>query len=301
MCSDACGYIDNLFTLYISFLSNISQCIFLLLIVILLFIFLICIQSSRLLKSKWFRSPLYIFFEHYSYSWKDVSEIIEKEQLQKSRIPYRVTIFIAIFIFDIIMIILFTTIFIYIALILNFFNLLISILIWINIDTTMGTFILATFLTLVGIYYQIQAQVRSKNRQKWINKVRNNLAIIINYIGEKNQYLQQVEPRLYRIDITTIKPIPGNNIKSIPYLYPEANLARLNLELLINPSEKDHRTLSTLLRRACGIDEIEIDKIVIEHIPNLAKRDDYKSLITQIIRLSNAMLKREWELVKYGR
>lgn len=200
-----------------------------------------------------------------------------------------------------IMIILFTTIFIYIALILNFFNLLISILIWINIDTTMGTFILATFLTLVGIYYQIQAQVRSKNRQKWINKVRNNLAIIINYIGEKNQYLQQVEPRLYRIDITTIKPIPRNNIKSIPYLYPEANLARLNLELLINPSEKDHRTLSTLLRRACGIDEIEIDKIVIEHIPNLAKRDDYKSLITQIIRLSNAMLKREWELVKYGR
>ena len=89
-----------------------------------------------------------------------------------------------------------------------------------------------------------------------------------------------------------------------PHLYPDANLARLTLELLLNPSEKDHRTLSTLLRRLCDFDVLAIDAEVHGRLCNLGLdiyNSDHRQLLTWTIRLSNAMLKREWELVKFGK
>ncbi len=70
---------------------------------------------------------------------------------------------------------------------------------------------------------------------------------------------------------------------------------------MINPSEKDHRALSTLLRLLCGIKLIDIDKEVTNKLPCLVSDNDHRKLITWTIRLSNATLKREWELIKYGR
>jgi hypothetical protein len=155
----------------------------------------------------------------------------------------------------------------------------------------------AAVLALVGVLYTIRAKVRSENRQKWIDEVRKNLAIVINYAGYKNALYDSSHVQ------TGATGLQRFNIAAPPYLYPEANLARLTLELLINPSEKDHRTLSTLLRLLCEYEPIEIDREVTKELPFLVTtpKPNHRTLITWTIRLSNAMLKREWELVKFGK
>jgi hypothetical protein len=153
--------------------------------------------------------------------------------------------------------------------------------------------VVAAVLALAGVLYTIRAKVRSENRQKWIDQGRGNLAVVINYAGYKNEY--QAHAKRYWAD-----PLRYDLSKGAPPLYPDANLARLTLELLFNPSEKDHRTLSTLLRLLCGFDPIQIDAEVTKHLPCLSSVN-HDSLIIYTIRLSNAMLKREWELIKFGK
>ena len=83
----------------------------------------------------------------------------------------------------------------------------------------------AAVLALAGVLYTIRAKVRSENRQKWIDEVRKNLAIVINYAGYKRAFHDcPTEPQLFDLS------------KPAPHLYPKANLARLTLELLINPN-----------------------------------------------------------------
>jgi len=125
------------------------------------------------------------------------------------------------------------------------------------------------------------------------------LAIVINYAGYKNEY--QCAQAAAEVVGHSHDPIRFDSSKGAPPLYPEANLARLNVELLINPSEKDHRALSTLLRLLCGFELIDIDKEVMKNLPCLADKPDHRTLITWAIRLSNAMLKREWELIKFAK
>jgi hypothetical protein len=74
------------------------------------------------------------------------------------------------------------------------------------------------------------------------------------------------------------------------------------LELLMNPSEKDHRALMALIRHIYGHHSVRIDMIPRTELgfttlvpSNPADRSALKS---QMIRLSNVVLKREWERVK---
>jgi hypothetical protein len=119
----------------------------------------------------------------------------------------------------------------------------------------------------------------------------------------------------------------------------------VTLELLMNPSEKDHRTLGIFLRYACGLSLAPIDEFVLgelrkealyrearngtqgkdeslsrlitilqdmievahddpqEFFPRTIKEKGVspRHVINGIYRLSNAMLKREWETIKQGR
>lgn len=154
--------------------------------------------------------------------------------------------------------------------------------------------VLAAIVVLAGVLYtavtQLNAKVRSDNRQKWINDVRDTLADVVNEIPLHQPAAQKMS-----------QPSPPNR-------------ARTRLELLLNPSERDHRTLGVLLRIAYDIPRIEVDRPIIDALPHLACIDPWsiglskndrtarrEQLITAIIRISNAMLKREWELVKYGK
>jgi hypothetical protein len=111
-----------------------------------------------------------------------------------------------------------------------------------GLETSEGKFTAAAAVlaTLAVAFYTIRAKVRSENRQKWIDEVRQKLAVVINYAGHKNA-VQETAAGCQRFES-----------KMSPHLYPDANLARLTLELLLNPSEKDHRTLSRLLKNGTG-------------------------------------------------
>ena len=149
---------------------------------------------------------------------------------------------------------------------------------------------------LYGHHVTIRAKVASENRQKWVDNVRDTLAHVLNYL---------------------------NNVdKEVFHSQSDANRYRIKLELLLNPSEKDHRTLSTLLRIGYGIQDLEktIDQEVLSKLRGvrylfwrlkqekrrnksykILRQKDHNLLISYIVRLSNAMLKREWEIVKKGR
>jgi len=136
--------------------------------------------------------------------------------------------------------------------------------------------------TLIGIFYQWRVKARPENRQKWIDDIRGLLA-----------------------DIIAEMPIPDDSKddrgrKKKQYL-PKGT----KLELLFNPSEKVHRTLMALLRHAHGFDDVPIDSILRDKLKiyclNPYEREDFIKLKSQIIRLSNVALKREWEQVKHAR
>lgn len=167
------------------------------------------------------------------------------------------------------------------------------------------------FVGLIAIYNatnQIIAKVRSENRQKWIDDVRSSLAEAITYM-----YL--FDPNLHAEDSsTTLAEVEKD--KKAKLASEEKNKAervRFKLELLMNPSEKDHRTIGYLLRKAYQVKKMElIDKSIEENLGNLLDEivdinaqenticeiKDYDKLISWLIRLTNATLKREWEVVK---
>lgn len=234
-------------------------------------------RVSQSYNVKWFR-PLICSWRE-SYDWKDIKEILESDPLDekftrsKTRGVEPITVIgdIAIFIF----------VGSFLVIIGNFMmdtpsEALISK--WPGLSESKD--IIVAVIALVGALYtaanQLRAKVRSENRQKWIDDVRNTLAKVIKDIPRDDQ---------------DKKAKQGGE-----------NFARL--ELLLNPSEKDHRTLSVLLRKAYGMDDMSSDKHVLDKldiIEDIDSKEQQNKLTTWIIRLSNAMLKREWELVKYGR
>lgn len=161
-----------------------------------------------------------------------------------------------------------------------------------------GTFLISVVtiaVTLIIALRQLQAKVRSENRQKWIDDVRNTLA----------KTISEIPDAIYE----SSRPSPDTDLSSTEFGYTkDVQASRIKLELLMNPSEIDHRTLGWLLRRAYGIREVKPDKKIPtdDFFANINKldrdeRSERNELISYIIRLSNAILKREWERVKRGK
>lgn len=158
-----------------------------------------------------------------------------------------------------------------------------------------GTFLIGAAtvsVTLLIALKQHHAKVKSEKRQKWIDNVRDTLAKVIAEIPDPTYESPAVKPRSYSKKSYSV----------------DVQEYRIKLELLLNPSEKDHRTLGWLLRKVYGISRVKPDK----EIPTTGTfelidsydRDEWKQrnkIISYIIRLSNAILKREWERVKRGK
>ena len=136
------------------------------------------------------------------------------------------------------------------------------------------------FLGLAGtamkVTYEWRLKVRSENRQKWIDGLREVLTILIaNMPWPKDDEATQKE-------------------KKAKYAEHHGKL-----ELLINPSELDHRALMALVRHIYGIDKVPIDDIPRKELGFVKEPHDMVTLKSQMVRLSNVVLKREWERVKY--
>ncbi|MBF0132660.1 MAG: hypothetical protein HQL75_08760 [Magnetococcales bacterium] len=156
---------------------------------------------------------------------------------------------------------------------------------------------------------KIQAKVKSENRQVWINDLRNTVAEVIALLRFCKHFNEQKNnERLTCYDTIPHeqqpKELEGGNAYNL-------DQKLIKLELLINPSEKDHRMLLWMLRKCSrGEENIVLDKIFlcIKDIRNVEKMEFFEKLdreknldflISYVVRLSNAILKREWERVKY--
>ncbi|RCK27447.1 hypothetical protein TH8_05995 [Thalassospira profundimaris] len=174
--------------------------------------------------------------------------------------------------------------------------------------------------------FQIKASLTAHNRKKWIEDFR--LAVVEAIMNIPSQ---EIRDKRYK---SQSQENENDNNK----FFADKKDGRTKLELLINPTEADHRVLSTLFRFAYGLTDpaelklwhdqnldknkigflskgsrpenfkhiIIVDFIVyekIEYIQHLTKTGDLLDqnyLVSLIFRLSNAVLKREWERVKLG-
>ena len=183
--------------------------------------------------------------------------------------------------------------------------------------------VVSTVATLIlggaGIFYNMRLQARAQNRQNWINDMRQiivNLLEILACYGANQKEREKKEK----------KEIEARYKKNM-----------FQLELSINPSEKECRALLALIRRGSiftvgqkwggfirGIDDNVLCRLnkrsqlnnrkgIKENINPCSKygrrnkkcdcedcEERYEN-ISYIIRLSNVVLKREWEQVKYVR
>jgi hypothetical protein len=152
--------------------------------------------------------------------------------------------------------------------------------------------LLVAAFTILFAYLQLRAKVRADNRQAWIDRARSHLGVVTS-LGSLHSYVE--EKKTYDLWVI-FAPL------------------RLELELMLNSSEKDHRLLEFLLHELAVLredgEEIEDSKYLKMAIEKssrmpfdawLPRWNERVQLITYILRLSHVVLKREWERVKHTR
>jgi hypothetical protein len=174
--------------------------------------------------------------------------------------------------------------------------------------------LLASVVTIVFTYGQLQARVRADSRQQWIIQARTLLADTLAAADAHRSAAPWSRTRARQ----------------------EMDQRRLALELMLNPSEKDHRLLLYLVQRhalveLAGEDDIQ-DALSVRHSiarsgsspstiaavsfnpPDGIARPDLgdawnsvlyasrrQDLLAYALRLAHVVFKREWERVKHTR
>ena len=151
------------------------------------------------------------------------------------------------------------------------------------------TGVLAFIGTVLTVFFRVRLTARTANRAEWIKSIRGTMTDLI----------------------------PVSDAESVLDELPSGRVEKkiTELELLLNPEERLHRTFLALIRTAHGIND-EFDRDVKSNLPitfkieNKKKKKDGKSDDTdsvsrnpwraRCIRLSNVILKYEWERVKYA-
>lgn len=156
--------------------------------------------------------------------------------------------------------------------------------------------LLASLVTIAFTYHQLRAKVRADNRKKWIETLRKKLSFVISIL---------------------IKISYSKNKKTKTALIREMDKARMELEMLLNPAERDHRILLYLIHQPIFIEPLKvadyanvhndlcnlflIDPRIEEMRTKLVGTIPLRDRISHILRLSHVVLKREWERVKHTR
>jgi hypothetical protein len=151
--------------------------------------------------------------------------------------------------------------------------------------------LLAAAISIVFTFRQLRAKVRSDNRQAWIDRARRLLS------------------ELAQRPCTPMDPRRAERLSRF----------RIELELMLNPSEKDHRLLLYLLQLLhvpLQVDAIAGARTLLEVVRDdvasgssveavtwlgSVSRADPEQLVGYVVRLSHVVLKREWERVKHTR
>ncbi len=177
----------------------------------------------------------------------------------------------------------------------------------INLSGNLTAFLalIAASVSIWFAYSQLRAKVRADNRQAWLGKTRKLLARVIALGAAHAEAEGRARARLWA----------------------KLDAPRLELELMLNPSEKDHRLLMYLLRRLAFVHDLQraeqadegvlrnlieracveigdsrpafkdVDLYVVDWAPVLETTDPAK-LVTYATRLGHVVLKREWQRVK---
>ncbi|MEI6335425.1 MAG: hypothetical protein WCS87_12760 [Methylococcaceae bacterium] len=153
-----------------------------------------------------------------------------------------------------------------------------------NYDPTYISSIIALVAVVVGPVVslciakkQIKASVVSSSRLQWINRLRDELAVLVKDI-------RHVPPAYAANTITKAEAVSMHG-----QITSRAEL----IKLLINPKEEEHQKLVPLLSSASNkvIDSINKDK---------GNAAELEVLADKIVAQSQIILKREWERVKSG-
>ena len=139
----------------------------------------------------------------------------------------------------------------------------------------------------LAVLYKVRLTARAKNRQVWINSVRKHIGTLIDNCPPQGK-IDQDNLKKYKINLT-------------------------KLELLINPSERIHRSFMAIVRFMYGIHNHPLDKGVLWKLcittppgkqaskNGQVARKNCEELKAKATRLANVLLKREWEQVKHAR
>ena len=163
------------------------------------------------------------------------------------------------------------------------------------------TAVLALIAAVISIYFthkQLQAKVRADNRQAWIEKLRKLIADTI-FLADKHA---------------------SAGIWERKALWAKLNPIRLELELMLNPTERDHMLLVFFIQRMAFFNAKKRPKIEdADMLPAKIKAEyccetrfheswdeilngsSMHMLVTYSMRLSHVVLKREWERGKATR
>jgi len=144
----------------------------------------------------------------------------------------------------------------------------------ISATTALVAVVVGPLITLHIARKQINSSVLAKNRQEWINTLRNELseAIVV---------IRSVE--------TIMKlPLEHRDENRLMELAENGKLKEAKIRLLINPEEPDHAALVNLLQETLVL-------AIKAKEQNPVNLEDYED---KIIKKSQAILKREWVRVK---
>ena len=142
--------------------------------------------------------------------------------------------------------------------------------------------VLALIGTVLTVFYRVRLTARTENRKEWIKEIRGKMTALI-VLSDRDYEPEKARSSEVMEKIT-------------------------ELEMLLNPAKPLHRTFLTLVRTLYDIDN-GFDKTVKSRLPatfppkkagkdpELASPDEWKE---RIVRLSNVILKYEWERVKHA-
>lgn len=142
--------------------------------------------------------------------------------------------------------------------------------------------ILAAGITLAGVRYQTKSNIVTKTRQHWINSLRKQLAALFSTLVSIDAEMSGWQKASKNGNEADRKKYA----ESTELLATEFQKQFTRLKLMLNPKEPDHKDLVSRIEKI-------IDKLLqIKPSIDLPKeRDD-------LVKLSQAILKREWERVK---
>ena len=146
---------------------------------------------------------------------------------------------------------------------------------------------------IITVIYQIRLQARSKNRQNWINSIREEMTVLMTNFPTYDASESEIEKAQQDT---------------------RANFTRLSLNL--NPVERVHRGFLTIVRYMYRIDGLKEDEtprkklglpesslheqqINCEPQDIRSQQEAWSTWNSRTMRLANILLKREWEQVKH--